>query len=199
MWAAGTNGPTALPGDYQVSLRVDGRPAQTQSFTIAMDPRLENVTLADLRQRFDLAMKIRDRTSEANQAVIDIRDIKAQIEDREGKDASIKQPGDALQEKFTSVEGEIYQYRNQSGQDPLNYPIRLNNKIAALLGAVEGVDGRPTAQSYEVFEELSARLDAQVTRLNVLIQNDLAEFNRLLQSKGLEPIVPKTKKDVADE
>ena len=153
------------------------------------------MTEPDLAAQFDLAMKVRDRTSDANQAVIDIRDIKAQVEDRGAMDESVKQPGDALREKFTGVEGEIYQYRNQSNQDPLNFPIRLNNRIAALMGAVEGVNGRPTAQAYEVYDLLAGELETQLDHLDVLINTDLAQFNRLLQQKGLEPIrVPETRK-----
>jgi len=190
MWAAGTNGPSALPGTYSARLTVDGKAPQTQSFAIGQSAGLANVTMEDLRAKFDLAMKVRDRTSDANQAVIDIRDVKTQVDDRIGKDASVRQPGTQLKDKFTDVEGQIYQYRNQSGQDPLNFPIMLNNKIAALMGAVEGVDGRPTAQSYEVYDYLSGLLDQQLNRVDVLIRTDLEEFNRLLRSKGLDPIKP---------
>ncbi|MGD8278831.1 MAG: glycosyl hydrolase, partial [Gemmatimonadota bacterium] len=192
---AGTNGPTAVPGEYQARLTVDDRPPEVQTFQIGISPLLGDVTEADLDAKFDLAMKVRDRTSEANQAVIDIRDIKSQVEERTTKDASIKQPADSLDAKFTGVEGEIYQYRNQSNQDPLNFPIRLNNKIAALMGAVEGVNGRPTAQAYEVYDLLSGELEAQLERLDTLIDTDLADFNRLLQQKGLEPVrIPATRK-----
>ena len=197
MWSAGTNGPLALPGTYQVRLTVDDKPPQTQSFEIGKSARLANVSLEELRAQFELATRVRDRTSEANEAVIAIRDVKTQVDDRIGKDGSIRLQGDGLKIKFTDVEGEIYQYRNQSSQDPLNFPIKLNNKIAALMGAVEGVDGRPTRQSYEVFDYLSAQLDQQMGRLDVLIRTDLEEFNRLLQSKGLDPIKAQPRKPVA--
>jgi hypothetical protein len=188
LWAAGSNGPIAVPGTYQVRLTVDAHPPQTQSFEIGKASRLAHVSVEDMRAQFDLAVRVRDRTSEANEAVIAMRDIKTQVDDRVGRDGSIRQEGDQLKTKFTDVEGEIYQYRNQSNQDPLNYPIKLNNKLAALQGAVEGVHGAPTAQTYVVFEELSGRLDVQLEALNQIIITDLAEFNRLLQSKGLEPI-----------
>ncbi len=194
MWAAGTNGPRALPGGYSARLTVDGQPAQAQSFEIGKAARLASVSAADLQAQFDLAMKVRDRSSDANDAVINIRDIKTQVDDRIGKNASVKAPGQALEEKFTGVEGEIYQYRNRSSQDPLNFPIKLNNKIAALMGAVEGVDGRPTKQSYEVLADLSSQLDVQLNRLDVLIRTDLEQFNKLLKSKGLDPIKPPEKK-----
>jgi hypothetical protein len=197
MWAAGTNGPLALPGTYQVRLTVDDKPAQVQNLEIGKAARLAHVSIDELRAQFELATRVRDRTSEANEAVIAIRDIKSQVDDRVNKDGSVRQQGDALKTKFTDVEGEIYQYRNQSSQDPLNFPIKLNNKIAALMGAVEGVDGRPTRQSYEVFDYLSGQLDQQINRFDVLIRTDLEEFNRLLQSKGLEPVKAQPRKPVA--
>jgi hypothetical protein len=81
----------------------------------------------------------------------------------------------------------------RSGQDPLNYPIRLNNRIAALLGAVEGVPGRPTQQTYEVFDLLSRELEVQRTALRTIIEKDLADFNRKLIAAGLQPVVVKQK------
>jgi hypothetical protein len=188
MWAAGSNGPRVPPGMYTIRLQVDDEAAQTQAIEIGMDPRMLDVTMEDLRRQFELAIQIRDRTTQANQAVIDVRKIYTDIQDRVGKDGSIATQAEQLRGKLGGVEQELYQVRNQSNQDPLNYPIKLNNKLAALQGAVEGVHGAPTAQTYVVFEELSGRLDVQLEALNQIIITDLAEFNRLLQSKGLEPI-----------
>jgi photosystem II stability/assembly factor-like uncharacterized protein len=190
LWAAGTQGPTAPLGTYTARLKVDALPVQTQTFEIRKDPRLTHVTEADLQAQFELARRIRDRVSQANQAVIDIRNVKDQVTDRIGRDGSVRQPGEDLNRKLSGVESEIYQVRNQSSQDPLNYPIRLNNKLAALLRAAEGVDGRPPAQVYEVFELLSGQLDAQLQQLNVIFTQDLERFNQLLRSKRLEPIEP---------
>jgi hypothetical protein len=199
MWAAGSNGPRVLPGTYTVRLQVDAEPAQSQSFEVGMDPRMFDVTMDDLRRQFDLAIQVRDRTSQANQAVIDVRKIYDDIQDRVGRDASIQPQAQDLRSKLGGVEESLYQVRNQSNQDPLNYPIRLNNKLAALQGAVEGVHGAPTAQTYEVFEELAGQLDVQMRALNQIILTDLAEFNRLLQSKGLEPIRdPRTNRPITD-
>jgi hypothetical protein len=78
--------------------------------------------------------------------------------------------------------------RNRSSQDPLNYPIRLNNKLAALLGTVESVPGRPTQQTYQVFELLNGQLEAQVQAVEQILGPDLTAYNRLLQSKGLQPV-----------
>jgi hypothetical protein len=90
---------------------------------------------------------------------------------------------------LTAIEGEIYQYRNRSSQDPLNYPIKLNNKLAALQGVVEGGDGKPTVQSYAVFKELSSRLDAELARLDAVLRADLPPFNKEIATKKLAPVL----------
>ena len=112
------------------------------------------------------------------------------MNDRAGKttDAAIKSAAPALIDKLTAIEGEIYQYRNRSSQDPLNYPIRLNNKLAALQGLVEVGDYQPTDQSYVVFKELSDRLDQQFGQLDSVFSIDLATFNKLLARKKLPPV-----------
>ena len=188
MWAASTRGPMAPPGKYQVRVTAGGA-AKTQDFEIRRNAA-SGATDADLQAQFTLARQISERVSDANRAVIRIRDIKEQITDRIGKagDASLKADGQTLIEKLTDVEGEIYQHRLRSNQDPLNYPIRLNNKLAALQGTVESGDYRPTDQSLAVFKELSGRLDKQLARLDALVTSDLAAFNKLLEAAGLVEI-----------
>jgi photosystem II stability/assembly factor-like uncharacterized protein len=189
LWAAGNNGPRVAPGRYEVRLRAPGQPVQTRAFAVRLDPSKPHVTAADAQAQFDLAVRVRDATSAANEGVIAIRDVKTQVDERIAQNASVRQRGDALKQKLSAVEEQLYQVRNRSNQDPLNYPIRLNNRMAALLGAVEGVEGRPTRQSYQVFEQLSGELRVQLDALQRVMSNDLEEFNRLLRSRGLEPIV----------
>ncbi|NNL30867.1 MAG: hypothetical protein HKO77_07580, partial [Gemmatimonadetes bacterium] len=90
--------------------------------------------------------------------------------------------------RLDEVEGEIYQVQNQSNQDPLNYPIKLNNKIAALLNLVEGAENRPTDQSYEAFEYLSGELQEELDQMQLIIAQDVARLNELLRELGLDPI-----------
>jgi hypothetical protein len=189
MWAASSRGPAAPPGRYQVRVTAAGV-TKTQDFEIRRNAAVPGVTDADLQAQFALAMQLSERVSAANRAVIRIRSIKDQITDRIGKttEAAIKTAGQSLSEKLTTVEGEIYQHRLRSGQDPLNYPIRLNNKLAALQGTVESGDYRPTDQSVAVFKELSARLDTQLSRLEALVKTDVAAYNASLQAAGLPTI-----------
>jgi len=189
LWSAGTNGPIAVPGRYQVRLTADGQ-VQTQPFEVKIDPRLPNVTVADLQKRFDLAIQLRDRVTQANEAVIAIRSIKTQVDERikTANKPEVTRAGEALKQSISTVEGELYQVRNRSSQDPLNYPIKLNNKIGALMGIVESAEAGPTAQSHEIFRDLSTRLDAELTKLNAVYGNDLASFNRLLRQNNLPEI-----------
>ena len=188
-WAAGNIGPMAIPGTYQVRLTVDGE-AQTQDFEIRLDPRMESVTIAQLRERFEFALQIRDRVSAANEAVVQIRDIKGDVDDRMDKtdDGGIHQQGEVVKTNLGEVEQEIYQVKNQSNQDPLNFPIKLNNKLAALVGVVERGEAAPTQQSYQVFQHLDGMLQTELIRLNTIIQQDLSRLNELLQQAGLDPI-----------
>jgi hypothetical protein len=193
MWAGSVAGPTALPGTYSVRMTVGGQ-RFSQPFTIVKDPRT-TATDADLKEQFDLLMRIRDKTSEANDAVKTIRNVKAQLADRSKrmtgpKAGSFAELATNLTARLSAVESEIYQVKNQSSQDPLNYPIKLNNKIAALAGVVGGVDAKPTSQSYTVFNDLSAQLDRQLQAMRGPLMVTLPLLNATLKQAGLPPIVP---------
>jgi hypothetical protein len=189
MWAGSTRGPQAPPGHYTVKLTASGV-TKTQQFDIRRNEAIKTITDADLQEQFKLAKQISEKLTTANEAVLRIRSLKDQIADRVGKttDAKIKTAGQALSDKLTAIEGEIYQYRNRSSQDPLNFPIRLNNKLAALQGIVEAGDNKPTDQAYEVFKDLSTRLATQLTALDTLVKGELPAMNKALAGKKLEPI-----------
>jgi hypothetical protein len=156
-----------------------------------MDPRLQGtVTVAQLKEQFDLTMKIRDRVSDANEAVIRIRNIKSQVDDRlkQTSDASITSLGGTVKTRLSAPEEEIYQVRNRSSQDPLNFPIMLNNKMAALMGTVQSADAPPTAQSYQVYQYLDSLVQRQLDLVDGVISSDVAQLNSLLKNANLPPI-----------
>ena len=190
MWAARPMGPTAVPGTYTVRMTVDDDATLTRDFEVRINPNLAGVTVADLRERFELAIEIRDRVSEANEAVIKARDIKGQVDARleETDHDEVEAQAVVVKDNLSVVEAEIYQVKNQSNQDPLNYPIRINNKLAALLGLVEGSESRPTDQSYVVFRRLADLLDEQMKEMGIIILRDVGRLNELLIREGLEPI-----------
>jgi hypothetical protein len=189
MWAASTRGPLAPPGRYRVRLTANGQ-TPTQEFTVNRDSRLAEVSDADLRQQFELARDLRDRLSRANDTVVRIRALKARIGERSeaARDRDVTRAAAALSSRLTAIEGELYQYRNQSSQDPLNFPIKLNNRIGALMGVVESADAKPTDQSYAVFKELSAKLDEELARLDTLLATDVPALNVLLARRKIAPV-----------
>jgi photosystem II stability/assembly factor-like uncharacterized protein len=188
LWGATTAGPTVLPGTYQVRLTADGR-SQTQPLVVRRHP-LRSVSDADLQEQFDVAIRIRDKVSEANRAVVRIRQIKDGVKQRLEKtsDSDLKAVAERLTQRISAIEEDIYQVRNQSSQDPLNFPIRINNRLASLLRTVQLGDGRPTASVYPIFKDLSAELKAQTDKLDQTLASDLAAFNRIATRLGVPPI-----------
>ena len=192
LWGGGLTGPAAPPGTYKVKLTADGY-TQTQNLVVRRNPMFA-ATDADLRAQFNLAMQIRDKVSEANNAVITIRDLKAQIADRLGKsqDAALRARGEKLTADLSAVEGEIYQVKNQAGQDPLNYPIKINNRLASLLtGVVNSGDGRPVGKVPEIFTDLKAELKVLTDRMDRVIATGVPAFNAAAKSAGVDAIVVK--------
>jgi hypothetical protein len=191
LWGGTTNGPQAPPGKYTVRLTADGKTV-TQPLVVKRNP-MHSATDADLQAQFALAIQLRDKVSEANGAVIQIRDVKREVADRLGKsqDAQLKSAGDKLTNDLSAVEREIYQVKNQSGQDPLNFPIKVNNRIAALLGVVSNPDAKPIAGAYPIFNDLKSELKVQTDLLQKVLSTQLPLFNTEAKRVGLEPITVK--------
>jgi photosystem II stability/assembly factor-like uncharacterized protein len=200
MWAAQPQrGPAAPPGRYTIRVTANGE-TRTRDVSLAIDPRLlaDGITEEYLREQFTLSTQVRDKVSAANLAVIQIRAIRDQVNQRMEKvsarrKAEMQKLADALLKPLAAVEEEVYQVRNQSNQDPLNYPIRLNNKIAALMGVIESADHRPTRQTYEVFEELSKALDAELQKMKTTISTELPRLNAAFAREKLEAVNPEAK------
>ncbi|HYL72621.1 MAG TPA: glycosyl hydrolase [Bryobacteraceae bacterium] len=190
MWGARPEqGPLAPPGEYHARLIVNGA-MQTEKLRVLKDPRIPNVSNSDLAEQFKLASQVRDKVSEADEMVIQIRAIKKQLKDRtdKAKNPDLNAAAERLEAKLTAVEEDVYQVRNRSNQDPLNFPIKLNNQLAALARSIETGDAKPTDSSYVVFKELSARLDALKTKLDDAIRTNLTQVNELLNGRQLEKI-----------
>jgi hypothetical protein len=187
LWGATQNGPMVLPGTYQVRLTVDGQ-AQTQSFTVKKHP-LRNVSDADLQFQYDLASRIRDKVDEANNAVIRIRRMKSEIAERtKDADNEVKRTAEQVTKSLSVVEENIYQVRNQSNQDPLNYPIKINNRFASLLRVATTGEGRPTSNVEPIFNDIIAELKVETDKLQQVVATELPPLNRMLQRIKKEPI-----------
>ena len=196
-WGGSTRGPVAVPGKYQVKLTV-GAKSFVQWFEIKKDPRI-STTDEEFKEQFELLIKIRDKLSEANGTVNKIRSIVKQLDElaqklkgtsKEGEiDKLIKQ----LKDKLTAIEGEITQNKARSSQDLLNHPVKLNGKLASLASAVASADSKPTKQMYEVFDDLSKRLDEQLRKFKEVYDKDIPEFNRKVKELEIPAIIIETK------
>ena len=192
LWAGMLNGPVAVPGKYKVKLTV-GEKAMTQSWLWKKDLRIAT-TQEEFQEQFDLLIEIRDKLTEVNRAINRLRDVKKQIDNLlkhirgHDKAKKVMKAGKGLTEKLTSVEDELIQSKSKSRQDPLNYPVKLDNKIAALVRIVANADARPTEQFYTLFKELSAEADTQLDKLKTLLETDLLNFNRLVNEADIPAV-----------
>ena len=192
LWSGPTEGPRVIPGRYQVRLTAAGQ-TESQAFEVRKDPRLATSN-ADFAKQQELLLKIRDKLSATHDAIARLRGVRDQVktasERAKGSEAeqAIQQAADALAKKLTAVEEALYQTKNRASQDPLNYPIRLNNKLAALGGTVASADAAPTAQAYAVYDELIAKIDAELKALDGLLADDVAAFNRLVREKEIPAV-----------
>jgi hypothetical protein len=195
LWAGETRGPKIPPGTYQVKLTADGK-TLTQNFEVKPDPRLPT-SPADYAKQLEFGLKIRDKLTETNNAILQIRDVRKQVEDllKRVKDQPnfkvINDAGTTLNKNLTAVEEALYQTKNQSSQDPLNFPIRLNNKLAALGGVVSSAEVGPTSQSYVVYDEVVGQIDAQLQKLAQIMKTDVPAFNQLVREQNIPAVVVK--------
>ena len=199
LWWAGAGGPMALPGGYYVTFGTEGD-QQRRPFRIRADPRV-TASDADLAAQFEFMKSVRDKASEAHQAIIDLRGVRDQVkafQERlpEGAPAALRERGRAIIDGLTEVEEALYQTKNRSRQDPLNFPIRLTNKLAHLNSLAGIGTHRPTAAAYAVRDELTAAIDAQLAAYRRILAEDVPAYNRMILEGGVRVIaVPEPETD----
>ena len=190
MWAASLRGPIASPGQYYVKLTVNEK-SEEQSFNILKDPR-SNSTNEDLKEQFDFLLSVRDKVSDIHQTIIDIRSSRSQLIDLKSK-ISDKYPdmensiSDVIS-RITLIEEKLYQTKNRSGQDPLNFPIRLNNKLAHLTSVASVGNFKPTDQMYNVRDELIGLIDKELKMWEDIKENDLVKLNSTILENNIQLI-----------
>ncbi len=169
---SGPSPPVAIPGRYVVRLTVDGQ-AYEQPFEIWKDPRVQ-ASDADLRAQFALMVDLRDRFSEVADAVIRIREVRAQLDGRRAElpeDSRIE--ADGILEQFRQIEGVLTIWMGSQAHPMMWGPPGLTEKLSTLSGVVGAADVKPTESMYAVFEDLSERFEVQRNRLNQVIEQEL--------------------------
>ncbi len=192
LWGGGTQGPTAPPGTYTARLTLGDQTLESK-FEIAKDPRL-TATDDDYRQQFDFLISIRDKLTEIHRGIKQIRDVRTQItainSRLAGDDAKkpLIEAGQKLIEAMAKIEKTLYQTESKSSEDPLNFPIRLNNRLSYLTNIAASADARPTDQAVKLRDQLVAEIDGQLAELHKLVDGDLRSLNEQIRSAGVPPI-----------
>jgi hypothetical protein len=187
-------GPLAPPGTYQVELYAGGQTVRTP-FEIRKDPRLA-ASQQDFAAQFALLLQIRDKLSATHDAINQMRSVRQQVQEwvrRTEKHAVAAAMAAASQEllhTLAAIEQELIEPRVQAPLDMEHYPTRLNIKLASLTSVVASADTAPTQQAYDVFADLSARIDRQLARWQELLAKDIATFNTLVRNADIPAVVP---------
>ena len=195
MWAGSTRGPLAKPGNYKVKLTVAGSTMEAP-FEILPDPRAA-ATQADYDAQFDFLITVRDKLSETHEAIKQIREVRDQVnkvtetmKDKEEYQSIIEEANRILKE-MKGIEEELYQTKNRSGQDPLNFPIKLNNKLAHLSSQVGRGNNPPTVQAEGVRSEITQAIDKELNAYNKIMTNDIPALNNQIKEAGIDFISAK--------
>ncbi len=189
LWWASLQGPKAIPGTYQVAMQHNGNTLGTQPFAILKNPRSE-ATQQDMEALFVFLTQVRDKVTETHQAIEHIRKIREQVQGvaKRTTDADIQIQSKTISEKLTKIEEALYQTKNRSGQDPLNFPIRLNNKLAHLTSLVGMSDFAPTQQAEQFRQEITAAIDAELAKYRQVLVFDIPQFNQLVREKEVPAV-----------
>jgi photosystem II stability/assembly factor-like uncharacterized protein len=191
----GLNGPVSAPGVYTVRLTVNGGTPQTESVRVRKSAN-STASDADVVEQVNFLLRIRDTVTAANNAVRTIRNLRYRIDSLRkgaaGQNSAFVAAAKALTDSTRLVEEALYQTRNEAGEDPLNFPIRLGNQIGALAGFVASGERRPPPQSYDVWNDLVPQLQRELLRFKRQLATLLPPVNAALTASGQPAIVPST-------
>jgi hypothetical protein len=191
LWNGFVGGPKAAPGNYFAKFKT-GKDSSEVAFTILADPNYKTLQ-AEYDEQFNHLITIRDKFSEIMKAIKNIREIRQQMNDlnaRLGKDMpkEVKQQIDTVQKQITTVEEALHQTKAKSGQDVLNYPIKLDDKLSSIYGASAAGQSGLSKQTKDAYAELVVQVDEQLNKLKKIMNEDVAKLNQLIHEKTL-PVI----------
>ncbi len=188
-YSSPNTGPKAVPGTYKVRLTYNGAPKE-QNFEIIKDPRLTN-TQKEYQDQFDFLIAVRNQVSRANEAIIKIRGIQKDLKylkEKTKDNADLQQLIADYESELSVIENNIHMTKNQSRQDPLNYGIRINNRLAFLLADSQRGDYPPTQQAQDFFKEVTQELNQEINALNSLIEKRTSMVNSKVDQENIKMI-----------
>ncbi|WGK65734.1 WD40/YVTN/BNR-like repeat-containing protein [Croceiramulus getboli] len=190
LWWASLDGPKAVPGTYTVSLNHNGS-TQQQNFTILADPRAE-ASVAEMQAQHDFITSVNKTVDRAHKSIKKIRNINGQLKSfqeqykDDARTDDLREKAQTLQDSLSAIEKELYQTQNRSGQDPLNFPIKLTNKLGHLNALVGMGDFGPTEQDIAVKNELTAAIEKELDQFDQLLDEEVAAFNQSFNNLNLK-------------
>ena len=182
LWWASTEAPQAVPGEYRVVLEIEDE-VLSENFRILPDENAET-DLAGMRKQYDFITSVNETVDKAHKSIRKMRKVDAQLKDFQKqykgneKVKPLLEKAEELSKQLSEIENALYQTKNRSNQDPLNFPIRLTNKLAHLNSLVGMDDFPPTTQDIQVKNELTEKINAQLNKFNNILDTEIAEFNR---------------------
>ncbi|NJO25019.1 MAG: hypothetical protein HC867_03325 [Bacteroidia bacterium] len=186
LWNGVPSGITAPPGNYYAKFKAGNDSAEVP-FTVKADPNYK-CSQEEYEQQFAFLQRVQDKFNDVQKGIKNIRSARTQINDfvsKQGKDCpkEVKQMADSINKQLTAIEETLYQTKAKSGQDVLNYPIKLNDKLSGVFDAANSGNMAPSKQSREVYADLAAKCDAELSKLNKIMSDDIPAFNRLIREK----------------
>ena len=189
-----TAGYEVAPGRYTVRL-AHGDWSQERTFEVKLDPRLEDVTTRELEAQAELAGAIHDTLDAVYDQLRRVRRVRKQVKagleraEEAGRAEGLEASADSLVAALDELEGRITQTKNESGQDPLNFPPKLDADIASLYGYVAGPDAGPPATARDRWEDLLARWGELRSGIESTISEEVGAFRDELESRGVPAVV----------
>ena len=164
----------------------------TQPIELIANPNSAAST-EDLKKQFDLAVAAYDDLNAIQSAILEIRQVQDKLGDvkktLEGtSDPQVMAMLDRLEQRLDVVESMMIQKRAIAPQDPLAFPVGLNNQIASFARNVGVNEVAPTAQQYVEYDELKTMLATAMAAWNDVKATDIAKVNDILGGLKLEPI-----------
>ena len=192
LWWASLSGPMALPGNYEVELVVNDI-KKSQNFNILRNP-VSEATESEMKAQFDFINDINTKVSEIHKALKNVAKIRNQVQvlqkairDKKQYKALIDL-SNSLVKDMTMIEETLYQTKSKSSQDPLNFPIRLNNKLAHLNSLTRIGNYAPTQQAIDFKNEIVKEIDIELAKLYSLFDNGVKELNQKVKESSIDLI-----------
>ena len=190
---ANTGGIKAPTGIHTVELQ-SGERIFAESFEIRMDPRWA-ISHDDLKAQYELGMQIKETFNMTHKKIGDLRSVRKQIKSLSSyvkghiNQDTIQQMAEKVIKKLNDQEIKLIQIKNESGQDPINYPSMIDDQLAYLYSVVNSLEGRPGQGAYQRYQDLKTQLKPLLEELDKIIEVDTQHLSQLIEESGMGGII----------